>query len=82
MESGRINQRIKNCNRKGIGIIGMKTCSGGPYSLDNKSEPSLPQAVQWVLQQEYIHAAAVAMANFKEVDEHVMACRKFIRKEG
>lgn len=63
--------QLKTAAGKGIGIIAMKTCSGGPYSSGNKAEPSFPDAVKWVLQQEYIHAAAVAMANFTEIDQHV-----------
>ena len=63
--------QLQEAAGKGIGIIAMKTCSGGPYAPDNKTDPSIPAAVKWVLQQEYIHAAAVAMANFTEVDEHI-----------
>jgi len=63
--------QLKTAAANGIGIIAMKTCSGGPYASDNNSESSLPGAVKWVLQQEYIHAAAVAMANFTEIDEHI-----------
>jgi len=63
--------QLKAAAEKGIGIIAMKTCSGGPYTTDNNIGSSIPAAVNWVLQQEYIHAAAVAMANFTEVDEHV-----------
>jgi aryl-alcohol dehydrogenase-like predicted oxidoreductase len=63
--------QLKTAAGKGIGIIAMKTCSGGPYAHGKNTEPSLPGAVKWVLQQEYIHATAVAMANFTEVDQHV-----------
>lgn len=66
-----LTAQFKVAVEKGIGIIAMKTCSGGPYAPDNNTKPSLPGAVKWVLKQEYIHAAAVAMANFTEVDEHV-----------
>lgn len=62
--------QLIQATEKGIGIIAMKTCSGGPYPTHSAGS-SLPGAVNWVLQQEYIHAAAVAMANFTEVDEHV-----------
>jgi len=63
--------QLKAAADEGIGIIAMKTCSGGPYTPYNNTAPSFPSAVKWVLQQEYIHAVAVAMANFTEVDEHI-----------
>jgi aryl-alcohol dehydrogenase-like predicted oxidoreductase len=55
---------------KGIGIIAMKTCSGGVYSSSSDLKPSFSEAVRWVLQKKYISSAAVAMANFEQVDEH------------
>jgi hypothetical protein len=62
---------LKIATGKGIGIIAMKTCSGGHFSPDDNTSPSFPHALKWVLDQEYIHAAAVAMANFTEVNEHL-----------
>jgi predicted aldo/keto reductase-like oxidoreductase len=55
---------------KGIGIIAMKTCSGGKYSPSPGVEPSYKEAVLWVLQQKYISSASIAMINFEQVDEH------------
>jgi aryl-alcohol dehydrogenase-like predicted oxidoreductase len=55
---------------KGIGIIAMKTCSGGAYSSSADLKPSFREAVRWVLQKKYISSAAIAMANFEQVDEH------------
>ena len=55
---------------KGIGIIAMKTCSGGKYSPSPGVEPSYKEAVLWVLQQKYISSASIAMVNFEQVDEH------------
>jgi aryl-alcohol dehydrogenase-like predicted oxidoreductase len=56
---------------KGIGIIAMKTCSGGAYSPSADLKPSFREAVRWVLQKKYISSAAVAMANFEQVNEHL-----------
>jgi len=61
---------MKVASAGGTGIIAMKTCSGGPYSGDPGTEATIPQAVKWILEQEYVHSAAVAMANFTEIDEH------------
>jgi hypothetical protein len=56
---------------KGRGIIVMKTCSGGPYSPSPAIAPSLMEAIKWVLQHKFISSAAVAMASFEQVNEHL-----------
>jgi aryl-alcohol dehydrogenase-like predicted oxidoreductase len=55
---------------KGIGVIAMKTCSGGKYSPSPGTEPSYKEAVLWVLNHKFVSSAAIAMANFEQVDEH------------
>jgi len=60
----------------GTGIIAMKTCLGGPYSPDEKTEASFPLAVKWILDQPYVHGTAVAMANFKQLDDHLSMMRQ------
>jgi uncharacterized protein len=61
---------LTEAGNKGIGVIAMKTCSGGKYSPSADSEPSFREAVRWVLQHKFISSAAIAMANFEQVDEH------------
>jgi aryl-alcohol dehydrogenase-like predicted oxidoreductase len=56
---------------KGKGVIAMKTCSGGPYSPSPGITPDFPQAVKWVLSHKFISAAAIAMASFEQVDDHL-----------
>jgi aryl-alcohol dehydrogenase-like predicted oxidoreductase len=56
--------------KKGVGVIVMKTCSGGKFSPSPEVEPSYKESVLWVLQNKFISAAAIAMANFEQVDEH------------
>jgi aryl-alcohol dehydrogenase-like predicted oxidoreductase len=56
--------------KKGIGIIAMKTCSGGKYSPSADIQPSYKEAVLWVLRQEFISSANIAMVNFEQIDEH------------
>jgi aryl-alcohol dehydrogenase-like predicted oxidoreductase len=56
--------------KKGIGIIAMKTCSGGKYSASPDREPTYKEAVQWVINHAFISSASIAMANFEQVDEH------------
>jgi len=61
---------LTEAGNKGIGVIAMKTCSGGMYSPKPGIEPSFKESVLWVLQNKFISAAAIAMANFEQVDEH------------
>ena len=56
--------------KRGIGVVAMKTCSGGKYSPSPDIEPSFKEAVNWVLNHDFISSAAVAMANFEQVDEY------------
>jgi uncharacterized protein len=61
---------LTEAGNKGIGVIAMKTCSGGKYSPSPDIMPSYKEAVLWVLKHKFISSAAVAMSNFEQVDEH------------
>jgi len=61
---------LGEAGEKGIGVIAMKTCSGGKYSPVPETEPTFKDSVLWVLQNKFISSAAVAMANFEQADEH------------
>jgi aryl-alcohol dehydrogenase-like predicted oxidoreductase len=67
----RLISALTDAGNKGIGVIAMKTCSGGKYSPSAGVEPSYCEAVRWVLQQPFISSAAIAMANFEQVDEYL-----------
>ncbi len=67
----RLISALEEAGRKGLGIIAMKTCSGGKYSSGPGIEPGFREAVRWVIHHPYVSSAAVAMANFEQVDEHV-----------
>jgi predicted aldo/keto reductase-like oxidoreductase len=62
---------LTESGKKGIGVIAMKTCSGGKYSPSSDIEPGFREAVLWVLNHKFISSAAIAMANFEQIDEHV-----------
>lgn len=62
---------LEEAREKGIGVIAMKTCSGGTYSPSPGVGPSFPEAVKWVLQHNYISGAAVAISNFEQADEYL-----------
>jgi len=70
-DQSRLIEILKEAGEKGIGVIAMKTCSGGMYAPSPGDEPSYREAVRWVVQHSFISSAAVAMANFEQVDEHV-----------
>jgi hypothetical protein len=61
---------LTEAGKKGIGVIAMKTCSGGMYSPSPGIEPSYKEAVLWVLRHKFISSASIAMVNFEQVDEH------------
>jgi len=61
---------LTEAGNKGIGVIAMKTCSGGKYSPSPDIEPSYKEAVLWVLRHKFISSASIAMVNFEQIDEH------------
>ncbi len=61
---------MDKAKKLGVGLLAMKSCSGGPYSPDGKSEPSFENALRWVLAQNKVHALAAAMGNFKQMEEN------------
>ena len=67
---------MDKAKKLGVGLIAMKTCSGGPYSPDGKSEPSFENALRWILTQNKVHSLAVAMGNFEQMEENRRALLK------
>jgi aryl-alcohol dehydrogenase-like predicted oxidoreductase len=61
---------LTEAHKNGIGIVAMKTCSGGKYSPSENIAPSFKEAVNWVLGHEFISSVAVALANFEQIDEY------------
>jgi uncharacterized protein len=76
-DQNRLISILTEAGTKGIGIIAMKTCSGGKYSPSPDIEPDYPEAVKWVIRHSYISSAAVAMSNFEQVNEHVTLLNNF-----
>ncbi|HLP74506.1 MAG TPA: aldo/keto reductase [Bacteroidales bacterium] len=62
---------LTEAGQKGIGVVAMKTCSGGKHSIAPGNDPDFVQSVEWVIKHDFISSAAVAMANFEQVDEHI-----------
>ena len=68
-----LESELKKAEDNKIGIIAMKTCSGGPYSPDGESKPSYKAALKWILNHSYVSSMAVAMGNTKQINENVQA---------
>jgi len=61
---------MDTAKKRGVGMIAMKTCSGGPYAPDDKTEPTFENSLRWVLAQDLVHTMAVAMGNFEQIEEN------------
>lgn len=61
---------MDKAKKRGIGLIAMKTCSGGPYAPDEKNETTFENSLRWVLAQNRTHTMAVAMGNFEQIEEN------------
>ncbi len=68
-----VEKELKKAVDQNIGIVAMKTCSAGPYANNPETKPTYTDALKWVIEHSFIHSAAVAMANFNEIEEDVQA---------
>ncbi len=68
-----LEAEMKKAMDLGIGLIAMKTCSGGPCPPQAGGEPSFEHALRWILQRNKVHGLAVAMGNFNELKEDLHA---------
>lgn len=59
--------------KSNMGLVAMKTCSGGPYAAAGEGEPSFKNALSWILKTNRVHTMAVAMANFGQIEENLKA---------
>ena len=69
-DQNRLVSALTDAGNKGIGVIAMKTCSGGKYSPSPDVEPCFREAVRWVISHPYVSSAAIAMASFEQVNEY------------
>ena len=58
---------------EGMGLVAMKTCTGGPLKEDGQQEATYTAALKWILRNKHIGTVVPAMANFSELDEDVRA---------
>ncbi|MCJ7581141.1 MAG: aldo/keto reductase [Candidatus Aminicenantes bacterium] len=64
---------MDKAKKQGVGLLAMKTCSGGPYSPDGKTPPTYENALRWILAQNKVDSLAVAMGNFEQMEESLRA---------
>ncbi len=62
---------LKEASGKGRSVIAMKTCSGGPYAGIDNNRSGYSEAVKWVLSHDFISAAAIAIATFEQLEDHL-----------
>ncbi|OVE78544.1 hypothetical protein BVY01_05145 [bacterium I07] len=65
-----LEPELKKALTNGIGIVAMKTCSGGPYAPEAGASPSFKEGLKWVTKKSYIGIAAVSMGTYQEIDEN------------
>lgn len=63
-------EQMQKAHRNGTGIVAMKTCSGGVHGLQKGDQASYSGAVRWVIEHDFVDTTAVAMASFREINEH------------
>jgi aryl-alcohol dehydrogenase-like predicted oxidoreductase len=68
-----VEKELTEAAANGLGVVVMKTCSGGPYALPGGESPSMAAAVKWVIDRPFVGVAIVAMANLEEMDEDLRA---------
>jgi hypothetical protein len=64
---------MKKAMDLGIGLIAMKTCSGGPCPPKGGGKPGFEHALRWILLRNRVHGMAVAMGNLQELKENLQA---------
>ncbi len=56
----------------GMGIVAMKTCSGGPYAFEGEPEATYTSALKWVVDHPFVHTAPVTLANISQLNEDLV----------
>jgi len=64
---------LKEAVNSSMGIVAMKTCSGGPRPHPDGGPSTYENALQWIVDKNYVHTSAVAMANADQVEENLKA---------
>ncbi len=68
-----LEREIKKAASIGMGVVAMKTCSGGPFRSEGDAEPTYTSALRWILKNKNISTVVPAMGSFREIEEDVLA---------
>ena len=69
----RVISELEKAHAASLGVVVMKTCSGGPYAPPGADRPTFGAAIRWVLDHPFVGVAAVAMADVEEMAEDLKA---------
>ena len=72
-DMNKMDNQLRKAAGNGTGIVAMKTCLSGPRSPGKGIPPTYMDAVKWVINHEFIHTTATAMANIRQIDENLGA---------
>jgi len=72
-DQAELEREIEKAASAGMGVIAMKTCSGGGYAYPGEQKPSYRSALKKILENKNITSAVPAMASFSQIDENIAA---------
>lgn len=67
-----LERELRLARERGVGLVAMKTCSGGPYAPSAEARPSYAGALRWIMQRNVVHTMAVAMASHEQIRENLV----------
>jgi predicted aldo/keto reductase-like oxidoreductase len=68
-----LEEEMDKARQNGLGLVAMKTCSGGPLAASPGTEASYEEALRWIIRRGKVHTMAVAMANYSQLRENLRA---------
>lgn len=72
-DQDQLESYLKKLYAQNVGIIAMKTCSGGKTAIKSGQAPTYTDAIRWVLNQPFVDCAAVAMLDYDQMKEDLAA---------
>ncbi|MDR1726840.1 MAG: aldo/keto reductase [Acidobacteriota bacterium] len=68
-----LEAELKKARDLGMGLVAMKTCSGGPCPPKGGGEPDFPSALRWIYDRGRVDGMAVAIANYRQLEDDLKA---------
>lgn len=68
-----LERELRKALERGVGLVAMKTCSGGPYAPSPEVKPGYTEALRWIMRRGLVHTMAVAMASHEQIRENLRA---------